>query len=317
MEAEILNGKRICMELFFEKYLNFGLTKSLISCILLTILTNNIERLAIYEKKLFQLNLDHLMFDRICACPQNFEIQKTEMADIYILKDISKIILNKKSDNILEITKGLYTNIKSLDKYTMQTQNLSKKTLRLRSVIISAKDPISLFERDIPKALGYKNLQECDRKFLNDLKTSLDELKYCVENLINNIRHFLFEAFSIITKEDLSERFLNIKEFLNEKELIVLLNTVVDIDVSEELWINRFATFVNKARVPKDWNDEDFANFKVKAKELALKFMALEATVGASEAAITEKFNIALNTLLDLSKNEQMILMRKFVNSLE
>ena len=151
IEKDILNSKKVNLEKIYIKYNEKNMTKSLISILVLKILVDNLEKVAIYEKGQFQLKFDVLMFDRMMVVPQNFEIQKTEMEDKYIFKDISKIILNKKSENILEITKGLYSIIKSLDKYTINTENLSKKTLRLRNVIMNAKDPISLFERDIFK----------------------------------------------------------------------------------------------------------------------------------------------------------------------
>ena len=236
------------------------------------------------------------------------------MSDEYILKDVSKIILNKKSDNILEITKGLYSIIKSLDKYTMQTQNLSKKTARLRNVIVNAKDPISLFKRDIPKVLDNKELSECDREFLNSLKLSLNELKDCTKNLVKELKSFIFETFQAKTKEELAERFSAIKEYIGENELKILLNNVIETNISEDLWTNRISTFINKHRVPKDWSDEDFADFKVKTKELALKFSLLEATIGTKEGLTTKRFHSVLNSYLNLTKQEQMILMRKIAN---
>lgn len=314
IENDILNNKRNNLSTIYEKYLQKGLTKSLISCIILKILTNNLEKVAIYEKSQFQLKFDCLMFDRMVACPQNFEIQKTEMPDEYLLKDISKIILNKKSNNILEITKGLYKRIKSLDKYTMNTENLSKKTLRLRNMILNAKDPISLFKRDIPKALGQKSLKECDREFLQDLKSSLNELKNCTEKLIKDIENFFFNSFNTTSKINLNERFLKVQEFIGEKDLKILFNNVTEISVDDNLWINRIATFINKSRVPKDWSDEDFADFKVKTKELALKFFILESVVGTEEFTTSKNYHSVLKSFLKLTKAEQIIFLRKAIS---
>jgi hypothetical protein len=247
------------------------------------------------------------------ACPQNFELQKTVMENEYLLKDVSKIILNEKSNNILEITKGLYKTIKSLDKYTMNTQNLSKMSLRFRKVIVNAKDPMSLFKKDIPKSLGFDCLEDSDREFLNNLKNSLNELKNCTDKLVKDLELFFFNTFHAKSKEELRERFLAIKDYIGEKELKVLLNSVIEIDVPNDLWIKRIATFINKSRVPKDWSDEDYADFKVKTKELALKFFVLEATIGTNESFVTQKYHNTLNSFLKLSKQEQLILLRKAI----
>ena len=315
IENDILNGKKVCIEDLFNKYLQQGLTKSIISIVILIVLNKNIEQIAIYEKYQFQLKFEPLMFDRMVACPQNFELQKTVMENEYLLKDISKIILNEKSNNILEITKGLYKTIKSLDKYTMNTQNLDKMTLRFRNVIVNAKDPMSLFKKDIPKSLGSDCLENSDREFLNNLKISLNELKNCSNKLIKDLERYFFKAFHAKSKEDLCKRFLEIKEYIGEKELKVLLNSVVEIDVSNDLWIKRIATFINKSRVPKDWTDEDYADFKVKTKELALKFFVLEATAGTDESCVTQKYHNTLNSILKLPKQEQLILLRKAIES--
>lgn len=313
LENDILKGKRVCLEDIYKKYLEAGLTKSIISLVILIVLNKNIEQIAIYEKSQFQLKFEPLMFDRMIACPQNFELQKTVMENEYLLKDISKIILNEKSNNILEITKGLYKTIKTLDKYTMNTQNLDKMTLRFRNVIVNAKDPMSLFKKDIPKSLGFNCLEDSDREFLNNLKKSLKDLKNCTDKLVKDLEKFFFEAFHAKSKEDLSQRFLAIKEYIGEKELKILLNTVIEINVPNDLWIKRIATFINKNRVPKDWSDEDYADFKVKTKELALKFFILEATVGMNESCVTQKYHKTLNSFLNLSKQEQLVLLRNAI----
>ena len=111
-EKDILNNKRNNLEKIYNKYIDKGLSKSIISIVLLLVIKNNTNRIAIYEKAQFQLKFDTLMFDRIIACPQNFELQETVMQDMPILKDISNIILHETSNNILDITKGLIKSIK-------------------------------------------------------------------------------------------------------------------------------------------------------------------------------------------------------------
>ena len=118
--------------------------------------------------------------------------------------------------NILEITKGLYKIIKSLDKYTMNTQNLNTKTLRLRNVILNAKDPISLFKRDIPKTLVGKELCDCDRDFLNNLKLSLNELKKRAKKL-----KLIFDENISVSRTDPRRKFASYvlaKELLKHEE---------------------------------------------------------------------------------------------------
>ena len=314
IEEYILQGKKIKLTDLFERFMSYGLTKSIVGILLLDVLAKNKDILAIYEKLQFQLKLNQLMFDRMIFCPQNFEIQKTIMEDTPILKDISLVLSDKPTKNILDITKALIYFIRDLEKYTLNTERLSKKTLRFRNVIMNAKDPISLFNRDIPKVLVGKFLSDCDSKFLNTYKSSIDELKNATKNMISEINTFFFKSFNSKTREELRNRFEAIEEYIGEKELKILFNNVVEKEADDILWINRIATFINKSRVPKDWSDEDVADFKVKVKDLALKFYTLEATVGTTNNGINKNFEKLLNELLALSKPEQSVILRKVVN---
>lgn len=314
IEKYILQGKKIKLTDLFEKFMAYGLTKSIVGILLLDVLAKNKDILAIYEKLQFQLKLNQLMFDRMIFCPQNFEIQKTMMDDLPILENISLVLSEEPSKNILDITKTLIYFIRDLEKYTLNTERLTKKTLRFRNVIMNAKDPISLFNRDIPKVLAGKFLSDCDSEFLETYKSSIDELKNATKNIISEINTFFFESFNSKTREELRSRFEAIEEYIGEKELKILFNNVVEKEADDILWINRIATFINKLRVPKDWSDEDVADFKVKVKDLALKFYTLEATVGTTSNGINKNFEKLLNELLTLSKPEQSVILRKVVN---
>src|SRR5574344_2999425 len=213
-----------------------------------------------------------------------------------ILEDISEIILPMKSNNILDLTKGLIYFIRNLDKFTLSTEELSRKTIRFRNAIMNAKDPISLFYRDIPKILDDKILCQSDKEFLKAFETAVNELQNRYQKLEKELKTFLLESFKDKNRENLTKRFENLKDYLGENELKVLYNNVVEKNSENNLWIERIATFINKSRVPKDWSDEDVADFKVKIKELALKFLAIESTTGddISEVRLDETFHALL-----------------------
>ena len=301
IEEYILQGKKVKLTDLFDKFMSYGLTKSIVAVLLLDVLAKNKDILAIYEKLQFQLKLNQLMFDRMIFCPP-------------ILEDISLVLSDKPTKNILDITKALIYFIRDLEKYTLNTERLSKKTLRFRNVIMNAKDPISLFNRDIPKVLTGKMLSECDSEFLQCYINSIDELKNATKNMVAEINNFFFESFKSKSRQELTCRFEAIEEYIGEKELKILFNNVVEKEADDILWINRIATFINKSRVPKDWSDEDVADFKVKVKDLALRFYTLEATVGTSNLGQSKSFDKLITQILSLSKAEQNVILRKVVN---
>ncbi len=74
------------------------------------------------------------------------------------------------------------------------------------------------------------------------------------------------------------------------------------------------ATFINKQRVPKDWSDNDYADFKIKTKELSYKFFILESIEGLNENSATKNYHSVLNKYLKLSKPEQNLLLKNIAN---
>lgn len=315
IEKFVLQNNKFKLTCLFEKFMTppYGLTKSIISVLLLDILAKNKDILAIYENGQFQLKLSALMFDRMIYCPQNFELQKTVIEDLPILEKISEILLPCKSTNILDLTKGLIYFIKSLDKYTLATERLNKNTIRFRNAVLNAKDPINLFYKDIPKILDDKILCQCDKTFVKAFDKAIQELQNSYSCLINEISAFLFDSFSEKSRKKLAERFEGVNEYLGDNELKILYNNIKELSSSDTLWIERIATFINKSRVPKDWSDNDVADFKIKIKELALKFMTIEATAGAKNITPDGSLTKLLNQISKLSKPQKMVLMREMV----
>ena len=315
LEADIINQEKVALIDLEEKYFAkpYGLTRSIYRVLLLGILVKNKDTLAIYENGQFQIEFDNLTFERMIYAPQKFVIKRT-VFDNPALKKISKIISGKEKTNILEITKDLIQLIKRLDKYVLVTKNLSKNSLRFRNVILNAKDPIKLFSSDIPKSFGYKSLEECDGKFFILFKKSIQELNTRFNLLNKELHEFLLKSFHAKNRKDLAERFNFISEYISEKDLRILFNNICESAENDSLWINRIATFVNKTRVPKDWYDDDIADYKLKIKELALRFHTIEATVIEKGIMVDDEIRKILKEINKLSKSQKLTILRKVAN---
>jgi len=129
-----------------------------------------------------------------------------------------------------------------------------------------------LFCRDIPEILCDKPLCECDGTFTKVFDEAVSELQSNYSLLLNELKEFLLQEFNTVSREDLTERFNSTTEFLSSDDLKIFHNNVKDTISSETRWLERIATFINKSRVPKDWSDNDVADFKVKVKVLSQKF---------------------------------------------
>lgn len=167
---------RVNLANIYDKFLNYGLTKSIIHVLLLGILSKNKDSFAVYEKYQFQLKINQLMFDKMMFYPENFELYKAVFEKSSVLEDISIFVLPNKTANILDITKGLVDFIRKLDKYTLYTERLSTKALKLRNAVINAKDPINLLTIDVPRIIQARRIKDCDKEFAALLKETLAEL---------------------------------------------------------------------------------------------------------------------------------------------
>ena len=312
IEKSLTQTDKINMGNIYKKFIDYGLTKSIVTVLILNVLAKNKGNFAIYEKNQFQLKLDHLLFDKMVFYPDNFELKKTTIAESSALEDISCFLLPKVSNNILDITKGLISFIRSLDKYVLHTEQLSARATKLRNSVMNAKDPINLLSIDIPRIMQGKQIKDCDKEFVSNFESALRELSEATENMIKDINKFTLNAFHSEKREELSRRFKAVEEFIGDSELKVLFSNITNDNVPDKFWIERIATFTNKTRVPKDWTDEDVANYKVRIKELALKFAVLESTVGRADSS--ERVHSLLNSFLQLSKPEQNQLLRRVVN---
>lgn len=106
---------------------------------------------------------------------------------------------------------------------------------------------------------------------------------------------------------------LHLREFLSDNELKILHNNIKELNSPDKLWIERIATFINKSRVPKDWSDNDVDDFKIKVKELALRFATIEATAGATGLNLDSALTNVLEQISKFSKPQKMQLVREIV----
>ena len=125
---------------------------------------------------------------------------------------------------------------------------------------------------------------------------------------------FLFEVFNDSQRHSLKKRFELVEDYLNDKKLKVLYRNIKEDTAGDDLWIERISTFINGSRVPKDWTDEDVADFKIKLKELANSFLIIESTAGIAEIKFDKTMQDILSKLLKLSKNKQLLIAKKIVN---
>ncbi len=285
-----LASEKTGLDMLYDKLSSppFGLTRQIISLLLLGILLKQGDRVSIFEKGLFQLEITALLFDRLMVNPHKFELQKNIFTDNkkYYLENLAKL-LKEDTNNLLDITKTIVYQIKGLDKYTKHTDSLSKNTLKLRNAILSAKEPYKLIFNDIPVALGFKGYEQCGDEFFNLFNSCLRELENNYALLLAEMEMFLFDSFNLKTgakgRESLAEKVRAVEEFVSDDEIKTAINSIKIIDLPHNRWLERVATVINRKNVPKNWSDNDLADFKRKILLISSEIKKLKSLSGLQD----------------------------------
>ena len=146
----------------YQKYLSKGITKSLISVILLTVLKKNINAFAIYEKSQFQLVFNPLMFDRMVAYHIIHGISvPLDAADFY--KGLDEKYL--KRDN-------MYFLPNQVNEYDLARATCDIENIQLSLFVSDEKTAIGwLYQQlDSNSGAGPQTYQELMPKFMQELK---------------------------------------------------------------------------------------------------------------------------------------------------
>ena len=263
----------------------YGLSNSIISVYLLAFILEHKTEVSLYEKGVFQLNLTPILYDRVINNPSNFEIQRNvfEGSRKAYFERFSELILNKKDATLLELVKPLISSVNSLDKHTKTTSNMSKDAVRVRDAVLNARDPYSLVFRDIPVALGFKNTTENLDELFDRLSNSFKEIRNRYSLLLKDIEDTIYSSFNIKkdkepdkSREALRNKVEIVKSLISDNELKIFANNLQEGSLPYDKWLERIATFVNKVRIPKDWDDNDVSAFKVKVIQSAKILKNLE-----------------------------------------
>lgn len=157
---------------------------------------------------------------------QFINLSKNELklfeAYMKIISDISDLAYSKVK--VTAMTKVLFTKINMLSDFAQTTQNISKKAIALRSTLFSMKEPTQAYFEDIPKALGYKSIQNMDiDKYILDFKTAFNEIALSYKKIIVDLEKFISQKFV-----------LSSSSFPYNNELVKYANKLSSIDGLEK-----------------------------------------------------------------------------------
>lgn len=274
----------------------FGLRSGIAPIFFMAALIIHADEIALYEHGTFKPRFDDALVERLLRNPQNFAIKhfasRTGARSLFLTTasehlnlPTGRIRKNQRVGGVLTVISNLLSTVTTIPTHIQKTKRLSKETLAIRKVLLSATEPDELLFSALPQILGYKTIaarSKYEKEDIDSLSQSLaeamTELRFAYPSLLDSIRTELSKALHAPLdglQTHLSSRAIALGDQILDpraKRLIVALRA----DLDEEGWVEYVAMNVSGGTDPKNWTDEDRDRFSTELKDLAGTFLRIE-----------------------------------------
>lgn len=273
----------------------YGMKSGPLPILLCAALLHYDTEIALYEQGSFVAFLSTAVFERLLKSPEKFQVQRCRVAGVRaaIFERLANALLRHperalgEKPNLLAVVQSLARFIKGLPDYTKKTQRLSGSAIRIRSAILTAREPDQLLFVQLPEACGLLPFGVNDTRDSNDvdeffkrLRVCLSELQRAYDDLLNELENLLITAFSLHSKgldarNELGARAQPLLDLTVEPKLKSFIIRVIDQGTDVVDWVAAISgLLVNKP--PNYWDDIDLARFEVSLAEIARSFRNIE-----------------------------------------
>lgn len=146
--------------------------------------------------------------DLIHKKPQDFLIKSYDVSGLKVnlLESYKELVqIGDSNDKGIQSTfLSIFGNFlrfqRSLNKYTLKTNKLSGKAIKLREAIVASKDPEDALFNLFPSALGYHSLSikedfEVLNSFTNQIHNAIREIRSAYDELLNRVENVITSSF--------------------------------------------------------------------------------------------------------------------------
>ncbi len=259
----------------------YGLKAGLLPIIYVSALLVYKDELAVYCLRQYKPDLALEDIERFIKRPDEYTVQyfKLEGLKESIFSQYNQALFGLdgtktetgEDRKLLSLAKPLAKFIEGdLPDYTKQTKNILPDALRLRDAVKYSKSPLALIFKEIPVALGFKELDETDESIAaiaglsQKLTDALRELKHTYAGLLQKEQELLAQALGFSTELSLKElrkriygKIFDLASFtideVGVKAFIRRLTNKLD---SDENWLESVLLFLGH-KPSKKWTDKD------------------------------------------------------------
>lgn len=183
----------------------FGLNKASGLFILSLYIIVNKDKINIFRDNTYTYDLPVDLLINIWKATDRYEVQlvtltkeQEKLFEVYVKIATNLSDLSFSKEKITAITKTLFSKFRQLPEYAMTTRKLSKEAMKLRSSLLSMKEPTESFFGKFPKDLGYEtittiNISEYEIKF----KNAFNEIALSYVQEVTSLEQYIAEIFHL------------------------------------------------------------------------------------------------------------------------
>ena len=185
----------------------FGIRRGVLPILAMAFLMTNRTSVAVYNEGIFQTEINELVADLLLQKNSAIQLRWVDLGgrNKKLLKSL-RYIANQISDNTiskkpLDIARALVQFAFKLPTWTKRTSSISDEARKVRSVLLSASDPLQVLFVDLPIIFETDRLQgsqlqdkQSYEHFGRFIKDILEELKDAYPKMMKELRENMFES---------------------------------------------------------------------------------------------------------------------------
>ena len=263
----------------------YGVKSGVVPVMLVAALQIHRDDLAFFDDGTYQPKLEPALLERLVKTPERFSVTAsgaTKGARAELLAALAPALNIRVPDGsaprLLRVVNALLSRVRELDTYAQRTNNVSELAKAVRSMALTASDPVQLIFTALPEAVGEAPIPTGGRGAAGNptvvvqrLTAALIELEGVSGKLQKSIIKTLCDAFGTKLglaqlRTDLIQRATALKNTQLEPGLAGLVNHALG-ELPTEDWLEPLVLMVCNRSLSM-WTDQDLPQLAAKARQL-------------------------------------------------
>ena len=266
----------------------FGLKDGLLPVLVVALLIEMADDVALYEHGSLVLGLDDAVAERLAKNPTNFAVKFVgatkglRRSVVQALASELEMVTPTGEPTFLQVVRAVFAWLKKLPPYSQDVDGLlSPEATAVRDAFKTAVEPDDLFFVVLPQAVGLKEFAASPRAdraragtFASRLLEALRELTNLYPALLDNLQQEIAQrtgtpaSNTAELRSKLAGQGVNLEGRILEPRLAAFVGSLTRDHLADDAWIENVAMVVAEGVPPRSWKGETRAKFTRNLDEL-------------------------------------------------